>query len=403
MLAFLSLSNFYAQVGIGTTTPNASAILDIEATDKGFLPPRMNTPQRDAISSPAAGLMIFNTDVNCIQWYDTKGWYDGCSGATYPFVAFLDCAAGATNNGTLIDGETATGVTTQIAYGGGNGKYYSGQTVTSTGVTGLTATLSAGFLSNGPGSLTYTITGTAASDGAALFAINIAGQTCSLTRTVNPPAGPCAGVTAPAGYGIVASSGKCWLDRNLGATQVATGIDDTDSYGDLYQWGRAADGHEDRNSSTTSTNANTAVPNASNSWDGLFITEINSPEDWLTSQDDTLWQGVSGTNNPCPAGFRLPTDTEWETEILSWSPQDYNGALASPLKLPAAGYRINFDGNELYTTGSQQGGIYWSSTVSGSSAVILNFTGASAIATATAGPSTNYGRANGASVRCVKD
>ena len=40
----------------------------------------------------------------------------------------------------------------------------------------------------------------------------------------------------------------------------------------------------------------------------------NSPIDWRTPQNNNLWQGVSGTNNPCPAGFRLPTETELETE-----------------------------------------------------------------------------------------
>jgi hypothetical protein len=41
-----------------------------------------------------------------------------------------------------------------------------------------------------------------------------------------------------------------WLDRNLGATQVATSLNDSDAYGDLYQWGRAKDGHE-KSSTTT--------------------------------------------------------------------------------------------------------------------------------------------------------
>jgi hypothetical protein len=51
-----------AQVGIGTTTPSASAALEIESTTKGFLPPRMTAEQRDAIATPAQGLIIFCTD-----------------------------------------------------------------------------------------------------------------------------------------------------------------------------------------------------------------------------------------------------------------------------------------------------------------------------------------------------
>ena len=51
-------------VGIGTTTPAASALLDVSSTTKGLLPPRMSTAQRDAIASPAAGLIIFNTSTS---------------------------------------------------------------------------------------------------------------------------------------------------------------------------------------------------------------------------------------------------------------------------------------------------------------------------------------------------
>jgi len=57
------------QVGINQTTPAASAALDIVSTTKGFLPPRMTTTQRDAISSPATGLVVYNTTDN--QW---EGW-----------------------------------------------------------------------------------------------------------------------------------------------------------------------------------------------------------------------------------------------------------------------------------------------------------------------------------------
>jgi phosphodiesterase/alkaline phosphatase D-like protein len=65
-----------ANVGIGTTTPNASAQLDVSSTAKGFLPPRMSAAQRDAISSPALGLLIYCIDCGAgeIQVYNTLGW-----------------------------------------------------------------------------------------------------------------------------------------------------------------------------------------------------------------------------------------------------------------------------------------------------------------------------------------
>jgi hypothetical protein len=61
--AFIAASfTSIAQVGIGTTMPDASAALEIESTTKGFLPPRMTASQRDAIATPALGLIIFCTD-----------------------------------------------------------------------------------------------------------------------------------------------------------------------------------------------------------------------------------------------------------------------------------------------------------------------------------------------------
>jgi hypothetical protein len=62
-------------VGIGsTTTPNASAQLDVNSTSKGFLPPRMTTTQRDAITSPADGLIIYNTTNNRLEIRSSSAW-----------------------------------------------------------------------------------------------------------------------------------------------------------------------------------------------------------------------------------------------------------------------------------------------------------------------------------------
>ncbi len=64
----------YAQVGIGTTNPNTSAALDITSTTKGFLPPRMTTTERNAIGTPATGLVIFNTTTNGLEVKSSTGW-----------------------------------------------------------------------------------------------------------------------------------------------------------------------------------------------------------------------------------------------------------------------------------------------------------------------------------------
>ncbi len=61
-------------VGIATATPEPSAALDVSSTTKGFLPPRMSTEQRNGISSPVAGLVVFNTSENVLNVYNGSAW-----------------------------------------------------------------------------------------------------------------------------------------------------------------------------------------------------------------------------------------------------------------------------------------------------------------------------------------
>ncbi len=62
------------RVGIGTDTPDPSALLDLSATSQGLLPPRMTTAQRDAIPSPAAGLLVYNTTTSRHETHDGTAW-----------------------------------------------------------------------------------------------------------------------------------------------------------------------------------------------------------------------------------------------------------------------------------------------------------------------------------------
>jgi hypothetical protein len=61
-------------LAINTTTPNASSIVDITSTTRGFLPPRMTTTQKNAIASPAAGLQVFDTTLNMMSYYNGTIW-----------------------------------------------------------------------------------------------------------------------------------------------------------------------------------------------------------------------------------------------------------------------------------------------------------------------------------------
>jgi hypothetical protein len=197
--------------------------------------------------------------------------------------------------------------------------------------------------------------------------------------------------TDPITADCTVAANKVWLDRNLGASRVATSMDDRDAFGDLYQWGRGTDGHEKRTSSTTPTLSRSDTPGH-----GSFITtpSTSTTHDWRASQNDNLWQGVTGTNNPCPSGFRLPTASEWQTEIDSWPSQDSTGAFNSPLRLVVGGYRQFKEDGTIDSAGSY--GFYYSATVSGpfSRDVLLN------------SDSAEVGisfRASGHSVRCIKD
>ena len=277
---FMATVASYAQVGMGTVTPHASAALEVESTVGGFLPPRLTTAQRNAISSPAEGLTVYNTEYNCLEVY-VGYWRNLCAYAN-----------------------------------------------------------------------------------------------ASAQEVLSP------------------STGLIWKDRNLGTNiQVATSSADFNSYGDLYQWGRSADGHEDRGSSVTSTLADNSNLVGGGDWVGLFISAPDAPADWLLTPEDTLWQGTAGKNNPCPTGYRLPTIAEWNAERLSWTSSDAAGAYASPLKLPLSGYRFSSTGG-LTSEGSIAG--YWSSTVNGVNAETLSLTASSA-------DSSAQPRATGFSVRCLKD
>jgi len=196
---------------------------------------------------------------------------------------------------------------------------------------------------------------------------------------------------------VTSLTGRIWMDRNLGASQVATSSDDAASYGDLYQWGRGTDGHQLRTSGYITVRSSTDTPGHGD----FIITLNNPPNDWRIGQNENLWQGVNGINNPCPSGFRVPTETEWIEEKVTWSSQNSAGAFGSVLKLPMAGVRLDNDsGAKLKNEGIK--GLYssvtpiYNSTSSGYHSVLLDFSDTNAVM-------IDGRRARGRSVRCIKD
>jgi hypothetical protein len=173
-------------------------------------------------------------------------------------------------------------------------------------------------------------------------------------------------------YNLVTNpiTGKTWLDKDLGVTQVPTSLDYcSNAEAHLYQWGRSNDGHQIRTSDVLAVKSTTDTPGH-----GDFIGlpyDQNNPDasiDWRSTQNDNLWQGINGINLPSgtPEGFRLPTDSEWQAEIDSWSSPTIYGAFDSPLKLVMTNSRSS-SGELLSIPGVNTNctdGVWWSSTVS---------------------------------------
>jgi hypothetical protein len=138
-------------------------------------------------------------------------------------------------------------------------------------------------------------------------------------------------------------------------------------------------------SPTTTTLATTNTPG-----NNQFIISTLGLNDWRNPKNDELWQGVDGANNPCPTGWRLPTQAEWEAEAISNLSDGF-----TKLKLTRSGRRAADTGDFFQSTSA---GNYWTSTANVSPA------GYSMFMYLGAGISfVDYDlRADGKAVRCIK-
>ena len=378
-------SLLYSQVLVGGGTPDASALLELQSGTGGgavggLLLPRLTTAQRNAINAPAAGLMLYNTSTSCLEVNvgtpANPEW--GRMNCLLPAVTSLNCS-NATVTGTLKSGQAASGVTASVPYTGSNGGFLNSQAVASTGVTGLTASLNAGNLVSGNGTLVYSITGTPANGGTASFALNVGDQVCTLNIFVNYV---CSAKINSTDY-------KEFLCYNLGAANTSADpfTPSWEINGGYWQWGRLV----------------SAAPGPSGP--GPDQANDGTVSGWssVTASSGAWADGSKTDNDPCPAGFLVPTKAQWDgiianntvTDLGTFTDAATNFSagkkIGNQLMLPAAGRRNGLTG-ALSVRGNT--GDYWSTTENNTESWRLVFGSGSA------GP-VSGSRANGRSVRCI--
>jgi len=421
MALLLTTGVMQSQVKIGNNSaPAKGAILDlnssvqgglllpnVDITDLGKIPATFTDATVAGLDSVAAlaGTIVWN--INTTTGQGVYMW----DGANWKLLKARDCVFAPAAPGTIILSSTSIllgdSFTASVPAVSGATSYQwtlpSGLTGTSTTNSITITTVTAGI--NPAGSIT-------------VAAVNDCGTsaTSSSLSADTVWAGGC-GAYLRAGYW------KPFLCYNLGANPtltvqqqmayVSTGNTDSTVYGATYQWGRVADGHQLRTSQSFPTN-NTAAESdprtlldangqvmSTDSAYGKFVKNNLAPYDWRTPQDNNLWNGTYPSNNPCPSGFRVPTQAEWAgvntNNTHTWVGDGYTFTSDSTryaLFLPAAGYRGSTN-SAFNAVGAY--GYYWSSTVAGTNAYNLYFN------STTVNPANNTNRANGFSVRCVAE
>jgi len=512
---FVAIVTFFAlplkaQVTIGAQkAPHSYSVLELMSTKGGLRLPMLSNDERDALlltpdSTEASGLFIYNTDIDCVEFWSGGKWIDLCSAtpassivnsitlasavgtdaqivcggtAITPIKYSTTGATGATFIGlpigvtgswnaniVTISGtpETSGNYTYIVVLTGGSGSGMAIGTITvntapqltiigNNGVTKNTTTTYSVAPVSGVTNYTWTVSGTdwSITTGQGSSSITATCGTSNGTITVtaiNSCGTGTASMDVKVGCPVKTISGS-WLTfmcYNLGA---ATGVQSltpaqqaaapaANNYGDLYQWGRVADGHQLRTSPSYPTNDNVtpengvvSSPNLNGNGQvdptfeayGKFIKNNNSATfyDWRSPQDNTLWYNNGKTvNDPCPDGWRVPTQAEWGSIFLggaisdapgaatvnkwTWNNSGTYGYLITPLGnseatlfLPAGGLR-NSDTSSLSSITLY--GYYWSSSVNGSKANYLAFTNSNV-----SPGSSIYFHAVGNSIRCVAE
>jgi uncharacterized protein (TIGR02145 family) len=388
LVGIISYAGIAQNVGIGTNTPNASAVLDASSTTQGFLPPRMTYAQRNAIVNPAAGLIVYCTDCangGEMQYFNGTRWINMSIGAaSTPFTT------------PIISTNTITNISSSGAVCGGNITSNGGANITARGICWSTS-------ANPTISLTTkTVDGT----GTGAFTSSITGLTANTTYYVRAYATNSVGTTYGAPQTFTTASvavlpsvtigTQAWTNKNLDVACYRNG-DVIPQVTDYLQW------------AALTTGAWCWYNNDSATYAATYGRLYN-------------WYAVNDARGLAPQGWHIPTDAEWnklvkyldagaDTTCTNCTQSTIGGAMKSTSGWNApntgatnssgfAGLPGGFRTNDVRSYYIGSNGYWWSSTESNTTSAWARYLyGYNSYV----GRSGDSGKFSGFSVRCVRD
>lgn len=317
---FITCGNtLFAQTAVGGITPSSSAMLDIQSTSKGFLAPRLTSVQRDAIVNPAEGLIIYNTDTDCLNHYSGSRWYEHC-GVALPLPAALGSTFTSHSNGT--DNFSAnTDCQNKLISAGHNSASCSGTVVTANATYNVVLINNQCWMKENLKEPSTTPCGDPINTG------------CNVWNTAGIGDIGAWGYYNPSGAGVLA---------NWGTTELATGE------GLLYQWSAAMNG-------STTERARGACPSG---W------HIPSDCEWMYLEHGL---GMSIADQITDGTFRSSGNVSADLSLAA-----HSGTNSSGFTGLLAGNRSSSDGYFNFR-GTNGIGQWLTSTLSGSNVITRDF------------------------------